>query len=355
MKYEKIVANFARETPSHIPYHNLDGKILINDERFNQSMKVGYTGDKELNDYIFSDAEVNGNIFGARALEYQHAKVFEVVHKMIKYRSIWDILNFNNPGYESHTYQVTDQVGEAKLIGSDVNDLPRCDISGRTVNAPIAISGCAYGVTRKEMAAASLTNFSVIQGKSRSCMRATEQLFDKVAFVGDEEAKLGGLLNNTDISISDVPNGAGGFPEWTTKTPDEITRDVIDMYNEVVEASDENFIPDTIAMPIAQYNYIKSLRMATGTDTTVLTFLLNNLDGLTRVIPANRLKGAGAGGSDVMFAFDSDSSVSQYGLGFELAFLDPEFSGLSMIVNAWAGTAGLMVYQPLGYTIREKI
>ena len=348
--------------------HNLNGEIYLSDEecrKFNNIVQVPRNDSSyvmnlsdEQRKYVFQDVDTSGSVFIKRSLEYMHAQPFKVLYGQIEYRNLFPVLNFNNAGYRAHTYQVLDKVGKAKLIGSDVNDLPRADITGREVTAPIRASGISYGVTRQDMASASVANFSVITAKAEACMRANEELNDEIAFIGDDDSGLVGVLNNPDINTADVPNGAGsGLPEFSNKTPDEIYSDIAEAANSVWIQSKKNHRADTIALPLAQYNIIQQTRLATGTDTTIMQYAIRNIPGLTAdsFVAIDQLTGAGAGGVDVMFAYAKDNRVVQYGIGLELTFLDPQFRSLAMEVPAWATTGGLMVYRPLGFSIREKI
>lgn len=361
----RINAQLYRELPTDVSPHNLRSELYFNDEinrYFDASAKVPSLDniyDSGHREYLkqFGDINTNGSVFTKRSLEYFHAQPFKVLYGQIEYRNLFPVLNFASAGYREHTYQVLDQVGRAKLMGSDANDFPRADISGREVKAPIRAAGVGYAVSRQDMASASVANFSIITEKADACFRASEELFDDLAFIGDDDSGLVGVLNNPDINTSDVPNGGGGFPEWSTKTSDEIYEDVVECINSVWIQSKKNHRADTLVLPLPQYNILQTTRMASGTDTTIMEYLIRNIPGITMdsFVAVDQLTGAGAGGVDVMFAYAKDTRVVQYGIGLELTFLDPQFKGFMMEVPAWSTTAGLMVYRPLGFSIREKI
>lgn len=127
---------------------------------------------------------------------------------------------------------------------------------------------------------------------------------DEQVYVGDATLAQTGLLNNSLVTnVSNVPNGAGGDTEWTSKTPAEILADVNAMLNSAWAASGYAVMPKKILLPPAQFGYISTQTVSTAGNISILKYLLeNNIvkasgGGDISIQPAKWLLGAGAGGT----------------------------------------------------------
>ena len=117
-----------------------------------------------------------------------------------------------------------------------------------------------------------------------------EQKVNKLAWFGDAEYGLTGMLNNASVPASVAPNGGGGTPEWSTKTPDEILADLNGIVDTMIELTKGVEVPDTILLPVAQNQLISSTARGTGTDTTIKKFFMDNKPEITSIEWVNELK-----------------------------------------------------------------
>jgi len=120
-----------------------------------------------------------------------------------------------------------------------------------------------------------------------------------------------GLLNNPNVTASNVAMGAYGGTSWIGgKTPDEILTDVNNaiMAGWAAAEYDLSAIPNHILLPYEEYNYIATTKVSPIAEKTILTFLLENniatKNGSDLFIGATMWnKGAGAGGTNRMVAY----------------------------------------------------
>lgn len=127
---------------------------------------------------------------------------------------------------------------------------------------------------------------------------------DEQVYVGDASLNVGGLVNNTLVTnVANVPNGAGGFPTWSTKTPNEILIDVNAIIVSVWTATGFAVMPNRILVPPVQFGYISQIVVSTAGNQSILKYLLeNNIiknsgGGELAIVPAKWLVGAGVGGT----------------------------------------------------------
>lgn len=151
---------------------------------------------------------------------------------------------------------------------------------------------------------------------------------DEQVYVGDSTLAQGGLVNNALVTnIANVPNGAGGDSEWTTKTPNEILNDVNALIISAWAATGYSVMPNRILIPPTQFGYINATIVSAAGNQSILRFLLDNNiiknsgAGELVIAPAKWLVGAGVGGTigtagtvDRMVAYNKASRFVRFPL-----------------------------------------
>ena len=298
-----------------------------------------------------------GSIFFERELEHIKAKTFEVVYADLQFRSLFPVSNEADPGATHITYQVYDKRGMAKIVNNYAGDLPRADVDGREVTVPVRTIGAAFGYSIKEIKAAQLANKSLSQMRANAVKRAVEEKMNDIAFNGDDEHGLYGVLTHPNIPTSDVPNGDSGDPEWVEKTPDEILLDINSMFSETKALTKDKEIPDTLLLPSAQWNLIATTRV-TDLNMTIMQFVIANspfISSADQIKSVPMLAGAGTAGVDVMVSYRKDPMKVEFEIPQELDFLPEQPKNLEVVVPASAECGGLNIYFPLSFRIKEKI
>jgi hypothetical protein len=148
---------------------------------------------------------------------------------------------------------------------------------------------------------------------------------DEQVYVGDSTTGDTGLVNHTlATNVSNLPNGAGGFPSWALKTPAEILADVNAIITSAWAASGYAVMPNKLLIPPTQFGYISTQTISTAGTTSILKYLLeNNIlvtsgKGKLEIQPVKWLFGAGVGGTigtpgtDRMVAYSQAKDYIRY-------------------------------------------
>lgn len=299
-----------------------------------------------------------GAIFFSRELEYLKARSYDVQYPDLKARMLFPVTNAAGPGAEFITYTTYDQAGMSKFIGPNAKDIPRADISGKETIVPVQTHAISAGWTTKEIRAAIRTGKPIQSRKMNAALRATEQTVNITAFEGNDELGLPGLFNNANIPRTNAPNGAGGTPEWITKTPAEILLDLNSTVNDINTDTLLAEAPNTVLLPPEQHAYIATTARSENSDTTILQYFVQNnihIASVDDVIPCNEVVGAGTAGEDVMVAYDRNPMKAELEIPMELTYLPEQRQGLEIVLIGEASFAGLNVYYPLAFNILEGI
>jgi len=250
---------------------------------------------KSVDLYRLDSAET---IYFERELEHVKASTYDTKQRPLKAFTLIPVSSEVSNAAGIVTWRSYTMVGVAKVIHDYANDFPNADAYGVEQSIRPKSLGAGYQYSIQEIRESQYMGKGLDTRKAIAARRAIEQKMDSIAWNGDSETGLNGLINYPGISEYTVPNdGTGASKLWTTKTPDKIVRDVAGHFNFMVEATNGIEVPNTWILPQAKYNYLITTRMGDGSDKTIMTFLKENiLQGVT-VEWVTELKNAGLGGA----------------------------------------------------------
>lgn len=304
--------------------------------------------------YLHLDS--NESVFFSRELDFVKSKSYDVQYPELKARSLIPVSFEAGPGAETITYEQYDQVGMAKIVASYADDLPRADIKGKEFTSRVRSVADSYGYNIQEIRAAKMAGKPLEQRKANAAKRAMEAKIDAIAALGDADFGLLGLINHPNISSTTLPNdGTGASTLWSTKTPVQILRDMNKVANFIVENTKEVELPDTMLLPVEQYNYIASTPMSSDNSKSILKMFLENSPYIKNVIAWGKLKGAGAGGLNRMLAYKKDPEKLSFEIPQDFEQLDVEQRGLEFLVPCHARCGGVIVYYPLSIAYADGL
>lgn len=293
--------------------------------------------------------------FFQRQLESIKSKTYDVQYPELKARRLFPVSFEAGTGAESIVFYTYDQAGMAKVIQSYADDLPRADVVASESVTRIKSLGASYGYSIQEIRNAAMAGIPLQQRKANAARRAILQRENKIAYFGDATYNISGFLSNPNILTYTVPVGASTQTEWNTKTPDEILADLNGIVHNIVETTLEVETPDTLLLPVGQYNYIASTARSANSDKTILSYFLENNQYVQEVIAVNELKGSGTGGADQYVAYRRDPDKLTLEIPQEFEQFPPESRGLEEVVACHERIGGVIIYYPLSVCKGEGI
>lgn len=303
-----------------------------------------------------NDAADNESVFFAQQLEYIKAKTYDEKLANLSAAKLFPVSTEANAGAESISYEQYGLVGLAKLISSYADDLPRADIKGKKVTVNIFSVGTSYGYSTQDIRAARMKGLPLNARKAIAARRANDTTVNKLAFKGDADSNIVGVLDNPNITRHVIASdGTGSSTKWDTKTPEQVLRDLNDVVNGIVDLTNNVEIPDTVVLPIKQFNYISNTIVPDTGGESILTNFKKNNQYIKNIVSAAEMKGAGSGGEDVMLVYRKD--IDAVSLEIPMAFTQnaPQAKNLEFIVPCESRTAGVIVYYPLSMAIAVGI
>ena len=335
---------------------------------YNKQITFPHLDSVELEDWSFvpnaiaSAMEMSGTKMDAGesmifALQLQHLRstILDRPYPELKARRLIPQQSESPAGAEEFAYVVADQVGMFKLITNYSDDLPVTDVKGEKIVTDIAEFGgaCHYSVNdveRANMAGVPLTSRKMISNRD-----AAERKFEKIAWQGDPEAGLVGMLTVPNATKETASTKAAGGTTWANNaTAAEVYADLVRPIIQQTEDTNETERPDTYVMSLSDMEYANSVFFEDASGQSALARFKQNYPEVT-IESTSYVKGQGAGGTNVILAYKNDSMKVAMETPLPYNVMAPQFRNLVTIINARLRTAGVVAYFPLSITIIEGL
>ncbi|MBE0470608.1 MAG: DUF2184 domain-containing protein [Methyloprofundus sp.] len=302
--------------------------------------------------------------FLQRQLEQIKAQNYDVKRAALKGFELMPISSEINPGAETITYRSFDKTGIAKVIAGYADDLPRADVLAKEFTSRVRSVGAAYGYSVQELRAAQFANQNLAGMKRSAAERANDEKLNRVAWYGDTEFGLQGLLSaGTGIPTGTAAANAGGTStKWVDKTADEIAKDISDAVTSVISTTNGVEQPDSIVLSIDLYREISTRRLGDSGDLTVLEFVQKANPMITRWEWANELtasqraaNGIASFADGVMWVYRYDPTAFTWEI--PMMFMEHPFEkrNLEYVIDCESRTGGLIIYYPLSMRIVDGL
>jgi len=293
--------------------------------------------------------------FFARELEQVKSRLFDVVKAPLAANRLIPVDSTTSPGARTVVYSQFDAVGVAKIIANYADDMPMAEVTGKQFSSTLKGLGFGYSYSIEDIRAAQLAGLPLEQRRANQALRAHQEAMNRLAFFGDATHGIQGWLTNANIPASAVVNGAAASPLWSSKTPDEILRDLNSAVADIVSLSKGAEAPDTVVMPIKQYQQIAANPRSSTSDTTILQFFLGQSPHIRSVEWASELEGAFPGATDgfIVYQRSIDKMWQEVPVLFEQ--FPPQADNFAFKVPCHSKHGGTIVPYPLAQRFRYGI
>ncbi|MBR2140296.1 MAG: DUF2184 domain-containing protein [Phascolarctobacterium sp.] len=302
-----------------------------------------------------NDAANDESIFFAQELQVVKAKTYDVKVPENNAMKIFPVAMDTDPGADTIAFDSYDSVGMAKIIASYADDLPRADIKATRTVARVFGIGTSYGYNTKDIRHARMTGKPLVTRKAEAARRANDQRINQIAFKGDKEHQIVGIVDHPNISAYVPAAGASGKITWADKTADEILADMNGIVTLIVESTYGVEIPDTLLLPIEKYQKISTMKVPDTNGKTVLNYFLETNPHIKEVKQVHEMKGIGTDGADVMMAYRNDPNALELTLPLAFTQYAPQQKNLEFVVPCESSIAGILVYYPMSIAKCEGI
>lgn len=314
--------------------------------------------------------------FTQRALTFIDKEIFATLIPPLEARTFIPTQVKGNPGDETYLWRRITRVGMARLFAPGAAlDLPRASMLTEEITQryyPVGVK-IVYSYFELLAVGAALANGQPVDlvGESmRAALEAVEKKLDILAAFGtaapptgfslEVEADIGltGLLNNPNATVYTIPPGQSGFTQWALKTPDEILLDLNGIVGGQVASTYKVHRPDTIIVPISEFEVQLQRRMSDVSGETVLSFFVRTrreAGHTITVLSWMYAAGAGSGPSDLMVAYKRDPRMFEHILAMDATPLQATTNGLETTQPVVAKSGGVVMRYPLSVSVASGI
>jgi hypothetical protein len=302
------------------------------------------------------DAAEDAGVFFARELDHIKTQTYDIEYPEFNATRIFPVESSVDGGAEEITYYSYDKTGFAQVISDYSDDLPRADITGKPFTAKIRGLGASYAYSVQDMRASRYAGKSLDARRGEAARRAVDVLINRIAWCGDEVNGLRGVLSaENQVPIFTPPaNAAGNSTKFKDKTPDEILATFSQALQYMSDTTKGVERPDTIAVDEGNYIYLATTPRSPLSDTTILTWLTNNLPGIT----FERASELGAnteynpfGDQAVMVIYRNDPRKLTIEIPMLFNQLPVQPKNLAFEIQCEARIAGAIIYYPMSLLI----
>lgn len=306
------------------------------------------------------DSAEDASIFFARELDHVKKQSYDQEYPEMTALALFPMSSEVNAGAETITYYSYDRTGMAKIIADYATDLPRADVKGKPTTGSIKGLGSSYGYSVQEMRASAMAGKGLDARKAESARYQVDWLNNKIAWAGDKENGLRGVLSeDNDVPLYVIGKGSKGTTKWSDKTEDEILADINGMLKQMARTTKKVEKPDTLALPSEAYLELQGRRIE-GTDATVLSYIQKNLTDIKSIVSCPELDpdstetnpyAAETNGQGVMLLFKNDARKLTIENPLPFTQHPVQAQNLEMVVPCEARTAGVLIYYPMSLLI----
>lgn len=298
----------------------------------------------------------NESVFFNRELAYVKARSYDAKYAELKGLSLIPISTEAGAGVNEIIFHQYRGVGFAKVIADYAKDFPRVDIYGEEKAVKVKGIGDSYGYSIKEIRASQRTGKNLDQRRAITARRAHDEMMNRMALKSNTADGTFGLLDFPGITeVTLQADGTSSSKTWASKTPDQIVRDINDLVNAVMEPTSAREVPDTLLLPIAQYNDLATRRIGEAGEKTLMRYILDNSPYIKRIDWLSELKNFGAGGTNraLVGRFDEEHLTLEIPQPFEQ--FEAQQEGMEFTIPCHSECAGTIIYYPLAFAYADGI
>jgi hypothetical protein len=204
--------------------------------------------------------------------------------------------------------------GGKAWVGKDASAIASMQLDIAKTAQPLTLWAMETSWTIPELESAQKLGRPVDQQKFRGMKLKHQMDVDEMVYVGDAQLGFKGMVNNANVSASNVPNGS-----WTVTTAAaNMLADVNSVLNAAYAATGYAFAPSHLLLPPTQFSVLATTLISSAGTLSVLEYIKinsvsNAVNGRPLIIsPVKWLTGAGASSTNRMVAYTKEEQYVRF-------------------------------------------
>ena len=277
--------------------------------------------------------------FLTRQLEQVETEVYQKLFTPAKARFFIPLQPGVSRSADTYTYQMTEHVGQAKIIANYADDLPRVDVLGTDRSTKIVSVGDSFAYSLQDLRRAADNGIPLEQERVSAARDAMERQID-------DQWALGGPGMDGFLVHPNVPIVARTAGAWSAVSSEGILADMNKLAQSIVTATKEAHIPDTLILDTESFGRVATQLIGTSGDKTILETFLAKSPYIRSVEQWTRLDNAGAAGARRIVAYQKSRQVLSGLAPIDFEMMPPEPKNLAWSVACHGRAGGTIVRYP---------
>lgn len=187
------------------------------------------------------------------------------------------VLSDINAGATQYAFISRDRQGAAAFRGqAENNNIPMVSQTAGSSTVPLCASNVGAKIDNEDARQYQMGFNGNLAQDLGECMRfACDNLVERSFFFGDDAVGFKGFMNFPGVPTSNAVNGAAGGTEWSKKTAAEMVKDINDGLAAVWTNSRGVFLPNTVFLPLEQFNLLATTPYTLGASAAVFQSALD--------------------------------------------------------------------------------
>lgn len=230
-----------------------------------------------MHNHNMQDAQQVAMSFLVRQASLIEPQVYAMRYQEIQYANLIPVDTSAPEWIQSVTYYSMDAVGQAQWFNGNAQDVPKVELTREKFETGVSMAAIGYGYNLEELGTAQLLGINLTTDKANVARRVAEEKIDAVAFAGDAQKGLTGLVNASTPTATTAPaDGTGSATTFASKTPDQILRDINGQLTGIFSGTLGAEIADTILLPYSVLLDLSTRRIDSVNQTTILEWVERN-------------------------------------------------------------------------------
>lgn len=198
-------------------------------------------------------------------------------HDWYKAVSEDQVLSDINAGATQYAFISRDRQGAAAFRGqAENNNIPMVSQTAGSSTVPLCASNVGAKIDNEDARQYQMGFNGNLAQDLGECMRfACDNLVERTFFFGDDAVGFKGFMNFPGVTTSTAASGAAGGTEWSKKTAAEMVKDITDGLATVWTNSRGVFLPNTVFLPLEQFNLLAVTPYTLGASAAVFQSALD--------------------------------------------------------------------------------
>lgn len=295
----------------------------------------------------------NDVLFFANELTHYDPREFDIIKDGLSFLDVFYCNTSIDPGQEVYSWEIYDGTGRSKPIAKNAKDIPFVEATGKQFYSKFINIGIAVEYTAQDLLASAIAKKEIVTRLRKQAMRSNLELMNKICFNGDAELDINGLLSDKNLTNKKSVVQVKTKTAWKDKTNEEVFKDLIDGYNDCLDATNNNIPPNTLLVSSSAYNEMATRIFNSFNGTTVLKQIETMTGVKVKRIP--ELNKAFTGDTDGFIYFQNNDSYVEQLVPTFFETTEPHRHYNTYNVGCFSRYGGLVIRQPKMFAIRYGI